>query len=202
MRRQQAIDREYVLGHSDEELQRLVRQSRLFGDLTEQLLLKAGIGTGLRVLDVGCGPGDVSFLAAGLVGPSGSVIGVDKSTEAIAVARERASAAQLRNVTFVEGDVSDFSLEGSVDAAVGRFVLQHLPDPVAALRGISRHVKAGGVIAFQEMDASGGNRYPDPRCSNRLVAGSPKRFAERKSTRNWVSHSSRSSGAPGCQSRT
>lgn len=154
MRRQQSIDREYVLGHSDEELQRLVCQSRLFSALTEQVLIKAGIGIGMRVLDVGCGPGDVSFLAAGFVGPSGSVIGVDRSAEAIAVARERASAAQLRNVTFVEGDVSELSLEGSVDAAVGRFVLQHLPDPVAALRRIARQVEAGGVITFQEMDAS------------------------------------------------
>ncbi len=147
-------DRDYILGHSDEELRRLASQSRLFSDLTEQVLVKAGVGCGMRVLDVGCGAGDVSFLAAGLVGPTGSVIGVDVSSEAVAAARNRASTARLRNVTFVEGDVNDLSLGESVDAAVGRFVLQHLFDPVVALRGISAHVKAGGVIAFQEMDAS------------------------------------------------
>ena len=58
----------YVLGHSDRELDRLTTQARMFEPFTRQLLLQAGICPGMRVLDVGCGSGDVSFLAAGLVG--------------------------------------------------------------------------------------------------------------------------------------
>src|SRR3982751_270389 len=90
----------YVLGHSDAELERLMVQSRLLGNLTEQILRQAGLQPGMRVLDLGCGPGDVSFLAASIVGPSGSVRGVDRSHEPIALARERAARAGLTNVTF------------------------------------------------------------------------------------------------------
>jgi SAM-dependent methyltransferase len=65
----------YALGHSDQELQRLSRQGQALGPFTRQLFEEAGISRGMCVLDVGCGSGDVAFLAADLVGPSGKVIG-------------------------------------------------------------------------------------------------------------------------------
>lgn len=74
---------DYPLAHTREELERLVQQGSFFGELTEQVLLKAGLAPGMRVLDVGCGAGDVSFLAAKIIGPQGAVIGVDKAPEAI-----------------------------------------------------------------------------------------------------------------------
>lgn len=150
----------YFLGHADDELQRLIDQARFFGDLTEQVLTQAGIGSGMRVLDIGCGAGDVSFLLSKLVGPSGAVIGIDKAGEAITTARERAAGAWLQNVTFLEEDMSDLSIEQPVDAVVGRLVLMYLPDPAAALRQLARHVRPGGVIAFQEMDMSGIKALP------------------------------------------
>lgn len=61
----------YVLGNTPEELTRLGDQARFFGDLTAQLLQLAGLDAGMHVLDVGCGAGDVAFLAASMVGPSG-----------------------------------------------------------------------------------------------------------------------------------
>ncbi|MEO7156385.1 MAG: hypothetical protein ABI039_02415, partial [Vicinamibacterales bacterium] len=61
---------EYVLGHAADELDRLIKQAAFFGDLTEHTLKLAGLAPGMRVLDLGCGAGDVSFLAASLVGPA------------------------------------------------------------------------------------------------------------------------------------
>jgi SAM-dependent methyltransferase len=150
----------YVLGHSDEELQRLIKQASFYGDFTEQVFLNAGIESGMRVLDVGCGAGDVSFLLARMVGTSGSVIGIDKSGDAIATARSRAQAAKLENVTFHEADISEIPLLYPVDAAVGRFVLMYLSNPAALLRRIAGCVRTGGVIAFQEMDMSGIKSLP------------------------------------------
>jgi ubiquinone/menaquinone biosynthesis C-methylase UbiE len=91
---------EYALGYSEREKERLVIQSRIYGDLTEWLFRMAGIQPGMSVLDVGCGVGDVSLLAASIVGPAGSVLGVDRATDSIATARGRAQAAGLENVAF------------------------------------------------------------------------------------------------------
>src|SRR5215204_5640520 len=67
----------YLLGRSDHETARLQRQAQLYGPLTRRLLVEAGIGSGMRVLDVGSGAGDVALLVAEMVGPMGQVVGVD-----------------------------------------------------------------------------------------------------------------------------
>ena len=121
--------RVYVLGHSAEELNRLIDQARLFGELTEDVFVRAGIGPGMRVLDVGCGAGDVSFLLARMVGPSGTVVGVDRSEDAVAMANARARAMGLAQVSFSQGELEDISLDQPVDVAVGRFVLMYSPQP-------------------------------------------------------------------------
>jgi ubiquinone/menaquinone biosynthesis C-methylase UbiE len=78
----------YVLGSSPRELQRLILQDRMIlRPITERLLRQAGLKEGMRVLDLGCGTGGVSLLAAELVGPSGSVVGIDQSVDAIAMAK-------------------------------------------------------------------------------------------------------------------
>jgi len=59
---------DYVLGHNDREQLRLIRQARILAPLTENFLRTAGIVSGMRVLDIGCGMGDVTMLAAQLVG--------------------------------------------------------------------------------------------------------------------------------------
>src|SRR5215467_10038383 len=101
--------RPYVLGHSDTELRRLAMQSTFWGELTGEVFHRAGIGVGMHVLDVGCGPGDVSFLAARLVGPSGSVLGIDASADVIALARRRAELFGFDNVHFISGDVTQLN---------------------------------------------------------------------------------------------
>src|ERR1700722_3576073 len=71
----------YILGHSPEEISRLMLQATLLHPFTERLMKNAEIGPGMRVLDLGCGAGDVSMLAAELVGPSGSVVGIDRNAQ-------------------------------------------------------------------------------------------------------------------------
>ena len=143
---------EYVLGQSEREHQRLVAQARLFGDLTERLFRRAGIAYGMRVLDAGCGVGDVSFLAASLVGPQGRVVGVDRAPEAVEAARARARLARLEHVTFERCGLDALPEFGTFDAIVGRLVLMYQPDPAGTLRRLLERVRPGGLVVFQEME--------------------------------------------------
>src|SRR5687768_7135143 len=105
----------YVLGHSDAELTRLIAQSHYYGELTEDIFRRAGIVEGMRVLDAGCGAGDVSFLVRAMIGPGGHVLGVDKSESAVAAARARASQAGLHNVEFQVADLERFEASETFD---------------------------------------------------------------------------------------
>ena len=75
-----------MVGHAPEELRRPIFQAVILRPVAARLLHDAEIGPGMRLLDLGCGVGDVTMLVAGTVGPSGSVIGIDRSPQAIAFA--------------------------------------------------------------------------------------------------------------------
>ncbi|MER7070519.1 class I SAM-dependent methyltransferase [Terrabacter sp. NPDC000476] len=149
----------YTLPRAREEYDRLGRQAAFLGSTTERLFRAAGIGPGLRVLDVGSGAGDVALLAAELVGPTGAVVGVEVDDAALTVARGRAAAQGLSNVSFVQGDLRTLGADGGVelggggfDAVVGRLVLMYVPDPGDVMRRLAATVRPGGVVAFQELD--------------------------------------------------
>jgi len=142
----------YVMGRSERETQRLADRAGFFEPLTRHLFQDAGICAGMRVLDVGSGAGDVSFLVAELVGKSGSVVGVDANSEVVGAATARADAAGLKNVRFMPGDIRALEFDGDFDAVVGRLVLMYSADPAATLRFALRHVRRDGLAAFQEMN--------------------------------------------------
>ncbi|WP_394827564.1 class I SAM-dependent methyltransferase [Pendulispora albinea] len=143
---------EYHLGSDAAELNRLARQGAALAPATRMLLQAAGIGPGMRVLDLGCGAGDVSFAVAELVGPTGSVLGIDRSPEAVVSAKARAKAAGLDAVTFVEGDIHQPAPDGPFDAIVGRLVLMYVPDPAAVLATQATQLRPGGLVAPIEFD--------------------------------------------------
>jgi len=149
-----------ILTHTNSELERLIEQARFFGDLTEQVLRLAGLEPGMRVLDIGCGTGDVSFLAAKLVGTEGEVIGVDKSPAATALASQRAAAAGLTNVQFVTQDLTELVLDEPVDGLIGRLVLMYFADPAVLLRRLCQFVRPGGLVVFHELDATAVKSLP------------------------------------------
>jgi len=150
----------YVLGHSDQELERLRLQAKLVDPITRQFLIEAGIAPGMRVLDIGSGTGDVAFLAAQLVGPAGQVVGVDRSATALARARTRAAAQSLGNVTFVESELSAMAFDRPFDAAIGRYVLCFQPDAAALVRRITGLLRPGGIVLFHEPDRGQMRSFP------------------------------------------
>jgi SAM-dependent methyltransferase len=151
----------YPLGHSALELDRLTFQARMLASHTNLLFRRAGLSPGQRVLDIGCGAGDVSFIATQLVGETGHVVGIDRSQTAIETARERARFGGHKNVDFVVGDVTDPQVPGKFDAIVGRLVLMYLPDPVAALARLRSVLRLQGLIVMQEGDLTSIGAEPE-----------------------------------------
>ena len=111
-------DSTYVVGHADAEIQRLLLQGQMYNDHTEHALPVAGLRPGMRVLDVGCGPGDVSYVASRLVGPTRTVLAVDAADDIIEFARTRAAELGASGVCFERTAIADIALDEPVDAVI------------------------------------------------------------------------------------
>ncbi|KND61920.1 hypothetical protein BVER_01518c [Candidatus Burkholderia verschuerenii] len=158
----------YKLGHSATEVRRLELQARYIGGFTEDILKRARLVSGMRVLDLGCGIGDVSFLAASLVGPMGDVRGIDAAPGAIDIARQRAASAGMTSVHFDVAGVMDFDFS-NVDAIIGRLILLHIPDPVQLLARVASTASPGTLVVFHELDMSTARSVPEsPLCTKGL----------------------------------
>jgi ubiquinone/menaquinone biosynthesis C-methylase UbiE len=153
-----ALDDPYAwAGDRSAEERRLIEQSRLFEPFTEECLREAGLGPGMHVVDLGSGAGDTAILAARLVGPTGSVLGIERSSEQADLALRRTAAMGLDNVTFHVGDVAglDELLAGhptQIDAVIGRLILMWVPQRQAVLVACARALRPGTLVWFLEPD--------------------------------------------------
>jgi ubiquinone/menaquinone biosynthesis C-methylase UbiE len=159
-KRESAMTDQYLLGHSEAERRRLVAQAELLAPMTRRFLTAAGIGPGMRVLDVGTGMGDVALLAADLVGTEGTIVGIDKSSAIVAAASQRVKSLGKNNIDFVVSDPAELAFERPFDAIIGRYVLMFLSDPAATLSALRTKLRSGGVVAFHELDWSGARSIP------------------------------------------
>ena len=113
-----------------------------------------------RILDVGCGPGTITVDLARLVS-AGSVVGVDRAEEVIGEARDAARRANVENVEFQVGDVYSLdSEENTFDVVHAHQLLQHLSEPVAALREMARVCKPEGLVAVRDSDYAAFTWWP------------------------------------------
>lgn len=164
-------DTDYVLGRTLAEHHRLNRQGRLISRITRHFFEEIGLTPGIRVLDVGTGTGDVALLAARAVGPSGRVVCVDTDPAALALAKERAEDEGLANIVFHACDFHRYQTPMAFDAVIGRCVLLHQVDPLAALEAVLKHLRSGGVVAFQNLVFHGHFRAPKRLCFRKCSAG-------------------------------
>jgi ubiquinone/menaquinone biosynthesis C-methylase UbiE len=162
----------------EDEVARLEAQDLVAAQATRMIFTEAGLRPGMRVLDLGCGTGTATFVAADLVGPSGSVTGLDHSPEALARARLRAAQRGLARVQFIEGDIHDPAPGGPYDAIVEHLALWQVPDPAEVLRRQATVLRPGGLVVPVESDLAGAYSEPEVTTWTQLNSWMVESFAK------------------------
>jgi len=151
---------DYIISGGQEGKKRLNVLSEILKDHTRALLETDGSISGNRMLDLGCGGGNVALMAARMVGPEGAVTAIDFDTEIIALARQDASEAGIHNVSFEARSAYDIGFDQEFDIAYSRFLLSHLNDPLRVLKNMIRSTRPGGKIIVEDVQFSGHFCYP------------------------------------------
>ena len=147
---------QYTHGHHES----VLRSHRMRTAANSAAYLLERLRPGLELLDVGCGPGTLTADLAALVAP-GRVVAIDSEPAVLVAAQAVAAERGTDNVEFAIGDVYALDApDGSFDVVHAHQVLQHLQDPVAALREMGRVCRGGGVVAARDSDYAAMTWYP------------------------------------------
>lgn len=157
----QDISSQYPLTTGPSAVRRLLALHDIYGPASRRMLLQAGLRPGMTVADFGCGIGAVTRMLSEIVGPSGSVTGVDANDLQLDQARIMCSQASCKNTSFVEADAGATGLpRRSFDLVHCRFLLLHLADPAACLREMHDVLKRGGLIVVEDGDLASATSVP------------------------------------------
>ena len=146
---------------------------RMFAPVAAALVEEASVAPGAAVLDVATGPGEPALSIARIVGPRGSVIGVDVVPAMIDAARREAERRDLRNAIFRAASAEELPFgDDTFDAVVSRFGVMFFPSPVAGIREMLRVLKPGARLSLAAWGAARDNPF------HSLLAGILERFVE------------------------
>jgi ubiquinone/menaquinone biosynthesis C-methylase UbiE len=143
----------YILATGGKDVKRLRLLHEVYGPGTEALFHRVGLRPGMKVVEVGCGSGNIACWVAEQVGPSGSVVAIDNNAGQIEQARAQARTRSLSNIDFRVADAYSPRLpEGAFDLVYCRLVLMHLTHPADALQAMRSLARPGGTVVCSEMD--------------------------------------------------
>ena len=125
------------------------------------LLQRAGLQAGMKILEIGCGGGDLAFDIARILGSAGRVLGTDIDQTKLDLAVREAAEQNLTNIAFQLGNIAESAPAGNFDVVHMRFVLTHLTDPAQALKHIRAALRPRGMVVLEDIDFSGYFCYPD-----------------------------------------
>ena len=158
-----ATERDYVLGTHDEEIARLGLQHRVWRPVVLDCWQKAGITIGKRVLDVGAGPGYAAVDLAEIVGPTGEVVALERSSKFVHAMKETCRARELANVRIHELDLMTDDLpKGDYDFSWCRWVASFVTDPALLIQKLAGVMGKGSMSIFHEYGAYTTWRFSPP----------------------------------------
>jgi SAM-dependent methyltransferase len=161
---------QYLLGYKSSEQGRLQHQAQMLADEARWLFDRTALSAGARVVEVGCGPRGTLDLLSERVGPTGTVVGVERGEEAVRLARQFAADRKLANVKVFHGDGRATGLpRGMYDLATARLVLVNVPHPEEIVAELAALVRPGGTVALYEADWLGVVCDPPLNAWNRLA---------------------------------
>ena len=144
-------EKDYILGTHDEEIERLALQHRVWRPRALDAWRRAGFTVDQTLLDVGCGPGNASLDLAGIVGPGGRVVAIDRSRRFLDALEDSRRRAGLDNIATHELDLDEAPLPVSgADGAWSRWVFAFVKRPRALLARVRDALKPGGVLVLHE----------------------------------------------------
>lgn len=160
----------YLLGYRQAEQDRLERQADELAHESEWLFDQIGVGSGWRVVEIGCGPRGCLGLLSKRVGSTGRVVGVERSAEQVERARHFVAKGRLTNVEVLDADARSLDLpERAFDLATARLVLTNVPRPEELVAEMVRLVRPGGFIALHEPDPTTSRCDPPLAAQARLL---------------------------------
>jgi ubiquinone/menaquinone biosynthesis C-methylase UbiE len=159
----------YVIHGGAAGSKRMETVARAYWPTTLPLLQRALIREGLRCLDLGCGAGEVTFEIGRLVGPSGSIVGMDMDSVKLEIARKRAAQQGAANIQFRQGNVFEWSDDSVYDLIYVRFLLTHLPGSETVVPKLLRALRPGGSLAVEDINFQGYVSHPANAAHDRYV---------------------------------
>ena len=152
---------DYVLATGAKALGRLLMLDDIYAPAGKRGLLKAGLKPGMCVADFGCGVGAMTRNLADMVAPDGDATGIDLHQAQLVEAGKLCVGCGLSNISFWKADACHTKLpDNTFDLVYCRFLLIHVPDPLACLREMKRVLKPGGIIFAEDGDLLSGGSSP------------------------------------------
>jgi SAM-dependent methyltransferase len=156
----------YALATGSAAVRRLHALHEVYSPFARGVLAGASLKAGMNVVDFGCGVGMTTRMLAEMVGPSGSVTGIDFSTAQVEEATEISARAGIDNVSFLQANACETGLpRACFNLAYCRYLLLHLPNPAACIEEMLSVLKPGGILVLEDGDLTTAMSQP-PTASN------------------------------------
>jgi len=151
----------YALAVGESDLKRMTLLGDIYMPYCADFLIENGLKPGMKVADIGCGPGNTTLWLAEQVSETGKVLGVDNSAEQLSILNERILKNKIKNIFIRQEDIYEIDqLDEKFDLVFCRFLFIHLTNPVLAIKKLHALLKPGGCLVMAELENSTWDSYP------------------------------------------